>query len=1073
MKKIFTCSLIAILAAVTAFFAVSCGKKDNTTIAVDSESKFKIEYFVGDELNLTGARLVVKKGEEIKYVDLTDESVTVSGYDKTKLGTQTLTVTYEKKTTTFTVTVKERPEVSVKGYKKDYFVGSAFSDAGKLYYTDSDGRERIVGISASGVTVTGFDSATAGEKTLKIVYEKGANSYETEIKINVYAIESVNVLRSPNKTSYKTYENEIRATGGEIQYVGNGGQLLSDAIEMTPDMLKGYDPSVVTEENTVTNAYRQTIKVVIDGKEYGSFDIKIIYSGVTYIEKVTPELQGFDFTDKENFGLTEAQGEKALKGVKYYGELNASEKARVTDEQKSLLFGAAATYGLKEWKKASAPFGDVLVFEGADMTLTGGSYADTRAAVDKFRQSTRFVELCDLLSKIRDESDKIELDSTTTIAAYLEKVPTVDDVNANVAALDYMFELYTALEPVPEEWTAETLDNYKTNVEQVVSIISSGEYYGNANLRFIYALINEWRTKQDYFEILYTYYYNIHLKGLAETEEDKKQAYELTVKNAVKVLGTVHLTNKLEDIYDTVSSAIAAYDAYQIDSSVFVYNFALALSNITQLAQSEDEMNKYFYGMFTFSEFLIDADKKPIPVTFAQLVEYVRNNMFIPLDYAMYGDAVYTDLLNAYIKVFEPYVECEDENAFFTSDEFKTNMAALLEGINGAAPRIQLGFLMSLSKGYPVLAFDKNAEQGLFYNYLGLFTDKYFESVLDESSRIPATKLMNALATLVCRFAYKDDEIEFKALMQDIIDNYTALSETAKTTFDTVLGGIYNNCLDAYNYTETAVADEWKTKFDELVSAIDRCTKAFTRVQKGETCYALVVISYERAKSIADDILTNAPDAVKLAYYRNLTVNNEQPLWYAMYRAETYFKYLQTELRFGDTMLWNFYFNEEAVGLAAFVNKAYDVIYAADKLQNGVYTEEYKTTVLGIMNDYRALDLYSKVIFKAIDVNGDYYTALDEFFATFIESGALKSAITLMFEIEKNGVYYQSVAETGDFKEELEGLKKAIDSFKIVYDKLEEQDKTTFNAYFKDMYDYYCNVYAEATKPATGETVTE
>lgn len=67
----------------------------------------KTEYIVGEELDLTGMKV------EAVYHDNTTEDVTekaevkVTDFDSKKVGKQTITVTYEERTATFTVTVKE------------------------------------------------------------------------------------------------------------------------------------------------------------------------------------------------------------------------------------------------------------------------------------------------------------------------------------------------------------------------------------------------------------------------------------------------------------------------------------------------------------------------------------------------------------------------------------------------------------------------------------------------------------------------------------------------------------------------------------------------------------------------------------------------------------------------------------------------------------------------------------------------------------------------------------------------------------------------------------------------------
>ena len=66
----------------------------------------KTEYTVGDELELAGMKVTAKYSDG-STEDIAVTDCEISGYDKTKTGEQTVTVTYEGKTNTFKVTVKE------------------------------------------------------------------------------------------------------------------------------------------------------------------------------------------------------------------------------------------------------------------------------------------------------------------------------------------------------------------------------------------------------------------------------------------------------------------------------------------------------------------------------------------------------------------------------------------------------------------------------------------------------------------------------------------------------------------------------------------------------------------------------------------------------------------------------------------------------------------------------------------------------------------------------------------------------------------------------------------------------
>lgn len=82
----------------------------------------KLTYGQGEELNTAGLELTVTYNNGATQKVTT--GFTVSGYDKNKVGSQTVTVSYEGKTATFTVTVQSRvPDSITSG---TYSVGSGF-----------------------------------------------------------------------------------------------------------------------------------------------------------------------------------------------------------------------------------------------------------------------------------------------------------------------------------------------------------------------------------------------------------------------------------------------------------------------------------------------------------------------------------------------------------------------------------------------------------------------------------------------------------------------------------------------------------------------------------------------------------------------------------------------------------------------------------------------------------------------------------------------------------------------------------------------------------------------------------
>ena len=161
-----------------------------TGISVNTDG-VKKEYNVGDELDVSGLTITVKKSDDSEEtVDATADMVT--GFDSSAAGTVTLTVTYEGFTDTFDVEILETtpPEAEITGIalntdsvKKSYNVGDELDVSGlKITVKKSDDTEETVDATAD--MVSGFDSSAAGTKTLTVTYEGFTATYEIEVVDN-------------------------------------------------------------------------------------------------------------------------------------------------------------------------------------------------------------------------------------------------------------------------------------------------------------------------------------------------------------------------------------------------------------------------------------------------------------------------------------------------------------------------------------------------------------------------------------------------------------------------------------------------------------------------------------------------------------------------------------------------------------------------------------------------------------------------------------------------------------------------------------------------------------------------
>lgn len=125
-------------AGISKTFGVNVVAKTATGITLTAPSK--IRYLLGDDINLLGGKITVTYDNGLSEDKLlTDSGVTVTGYNKNNLGTQTITVTYLTFSKTFEVTVSEVILGDVNGDTKINTVDALMVlqySSGKIVLTD-------------------------------------------------------------------------------------------------------------------------------------------------------------------------------------------------------------------------------------------------------------------------------------------------------------------------------------------------------------------------------------------------------------------------------------------------------------------------------------------------------------------------------------------------------------------------------------------------------------------------------------------------------------------------------------------------------------------------------------------------------------------------------------------------------------------------------------------------------------------------------------------------------------------------------------------------------------------------
>ena len=157
---------------------------DHATSISMKSNPTKTQYKYGEELDLTGAVLVLNKTSgATEDVDVT--AAMVSGYNKNQLGQQTITVTYQTFTTTFQVTVVDYiASIAMKTNptKVEYVAEDELDISGAVItVTMASGATQDVNVTAA--MVSGFIKGKGGEQTITVTYEGKTTSFKVTVNL--------------------------------------------------------------------------------------------------------------------------------------------------------------------------------------------------------------------------------------------------------------------------------------------------------------------------------------------------------------------------------------------------------------------------------------------------------------------------------------------------------------------------------------------------------------------------------------------------------------------------------------------------------------------------------------------------------------------------------------------------------------------------------------------------------------------------------------------------------------------------------------------------------------------------
>ena len=230
----------------------------------------KTNYYTGDELNLTGATLeVVYISGKTEIIPITLDMI--SGYEPSVTGKQTLTVTFEEKTSTIDINVEQRPAVTKltlvsQPNKNDFLVGSVFDFSGAQIKVEYDnGANEVKDVTVA--MTTGGDINRIGKQTITVTIEGFSVTFDVEV--SQLKVTEVSISQKPNKLVYLEGQN-IDLTGLELAVTYNNGN--------TVKVKSGY-----TIEGYLNIPGKHIVNVIYDNKTT-TFEVEVQAKSIVSVE---------------------------------------------------------------------------------------------------------------------------------------------------------------------------------------------------------------------------------------------------------------------------------------------------------------------------------------------------------------------------------------------------------------------------------------------------------------------------------------------------------------------------------------------------------------------------------------------------------------------------------------------------------------------------------------------------------------------------------------------------------------------------------------------------------------------
>lgn len=284
----------------------------------------RTEYFVGDTFEIAGLTLTAHYSNgTTQPVNIADVTWSANGNFSTA-GDKTITVSYQGKSQTFTVTVKEPKVVSIalSGWPEDktFVVGQSFDPTGltltATYDDPKKGNDEINILSADHANQLGVGWTPQGAlniSTTQVTLTYQGQTATVDVQVVPVAVSEIQVSQNPTKTSYVVGQS-FDPAGMKLTVTKNDNSeetiTITDSSDANQEGVSWEPEGGFTEtgKQTVTISYEgKTTEIKVDVIARALVSISATYdsSGKTYYEGDTFNPTGLTVTAHYNDGTSE------------------------------------------------------------------------------------------------------------------------------------------------------------------------------------------------------------------------------------------------------------------------------------------------------------------------------------------------------------------------------------------------------------------------------------------------------------------------------------------------------------------------------------------------------------------------------------------------------------------------------------------------------------------------------------------------------------------------------------------------------------------------------------------------